>query len=146
MSKTWKITIIAFLGILTTAGYVYYQYNRKNSGIENQDPDYTVSVNEILNEFSSEQTLSQEKYIGKIVLVSGTLKSLEIDEQGNSIIVLGEEGSLSALRCSMDNTFSEKSIKEQKNLKLKGICTGYIPDDMGLGSDLILNKGVIIKN
>jgi hypothetical protein len=90
--------------------------------------------------------LAEKKYIGKIVLVSGSLKSVENDGQGNSIIVLGEEGSHSALRCSMDSTFSEKSIKNKKKLQLKGICTGYNPDDMGLGSDVILNKGLLINN
>jgi hypothetical protein len=58
--------------------------------------------------------------------------------------VLGEAGSMSSVRCSIDSTHSEEAAKVQKgqSLSVKGICSGFMSDEM-LGSDVQLDRCVI---
>lgn len=47
----------------------------------------------------------------------------------------------------MDNSVSldVKSLLVGTRVELRGECTGFNPDDLGLGADVVLNRSVIIK-
>ena len=88
------------------------------------------------------------KYGGKIIQVAGLVKKVDKDEQGNFTVVIGDNSSLSSVRCSIDSLFSKDVTALQLNAPafLKGVCTGFNADEMGLGSDVILNRCVIVKD
>jgi len=54
---------------------------------------------------------------------------------------------MSSVRCSIDSLFTSEASKHNiaESIKLKGICTGFNSDEMGLGSDIIMNRCVILK-
>ena len=71
---------------------------------------------------------------------------MEKDESGHYTLILGEEGSMSSVRCSMDSTHQQAADELQINTEviIKGACTGFNADQL-LGSDVILNRCVIVK-
>lgn len=137
--------VIAAVGI---AAYINHEYNRTNEMSEDLKADYYTNVNDLIREFEQDNIAASKKYVGKILEMNGLMLALEDDQNGNFTTILGSDSILSKVRCSMDssaNITELKSINNNQNLTIKGICTGYNPDDMGLGADIILNKCLIIK-
>lgn len=146
----FKKIIIGVIVLVVGIGAWYYvnsEINRKSPSMLSQDEDFETSSIKILDEYTTDQLKADKKYLGKIILLSGKLKSVETDEKGFHTIVLGDSTSMSSVRCSMDKAIdiNKSSLLEGKEIVLKGECTGYNPDDMGLGADIIINRCVIIN-
>lgn len=145
-----SLRILVLLVVMATSGLIYglYEFNRKPASLQTSREDYTISAGELMQQFDQNQTGANTKYTGKTLLVSGLLRSIDTDSDGFATVVLSDEKeSLSSVRCSMDSSFKSEqlSIKTGAKLSIKGICTGYQPDDMGLGADIILNRCITIE-
>lgn len=141
------LLVVLILGI-GAAVYGYKEFNRKSESIANKTADFKVKPLDIISAFTADEKAATLKYGGKIIQVAGLVKKVDKDEQGNYTIVIGDNSSLSSVRCSIDSLFSKDVTALQLNAPafLKGICTGFNADEMGLGSDVILNKCVIVKD
>jgi hypothetical protein len=144
--KKW-IWLIILLVIAAAALYAYKEYNRGNPDMKNARADFILSSAQIVSEFESDDTTASKKYNGKTLELTGKIKSMEKDEDDHYTIVLGETGTPSSTRCSMDTTYNldASRLEEGSSITVRGVCTGYHKDEMGLGSDLILNRAVITK-
>lgn len=143
------IGIVLLLGILAII-YGYIEFNRKNSSISNEQPDYILNTNELLEAFNTNEEAATKKYNGKILQVTGMIKSAEKKPDNGLMIVLGDHSSSSSVQCSIDSSSvpeASKRISLNQVIHIKGICTGYLADDsgLGIGSDVILNRCVIVK-
>lgn len=150
MKKRKKIALtVSILIAVIAAGaiYAYKEYNRKNKDLSEAAADYTVIATEIINEFSQEEKKASVKYNGKVLSVTGTIKLIDKDEKGYYTVAIGDTASLNAVRCSIDSihTMEATALKQGISVSVKGICTGYNADEMGLGSDIILNRSLIEK-
>jgi hypothetical protein len=149
MAKRKTIILLVIL-IIGCGGILYAvkEYNRKPAGVENSKPAYTLTAHEFIREYSTLQEAANHKYLGQTIIVHGRVNAIDRSNPNHVAIVLGESGSSSGIRCNMDSTSlnSTATIKEQDSIAIKGICTGYIPDDMGLGADIILTKSIISTN
>lgn len=147
MNRKMIIWLIVLLVVLIGAIYGYKEFNRTNPDLKKVSADYRVEALSFLNEFEKNDTLTGRKYNGKVVEVKGNVKNIEKDEMGYSTILLGDTNSLSAIRCSMDSVYQTDaaSVTNGTSLIIRGICTGYNADELGLGADVILNRCVIVK-
>lgn len=127
--------------------YVGSEINRKSPSMLSISEDFETSSVKILNEYNEDQSKADKKYLGKIILLSGNIKSIETDEKGFHTMVLGDSTSMSSVRCSMDNAIAinKSTLLAGTEVVLKGELTGYNPDEMGLGADIVLNRCVIIN-
>ena len=132
---------------LVTVGalYAYKEYNRKNISLHEVAPNFTLKSSELLSQFSKEEKKATATYIGKTLLVSGSVKTVDKDEKGFYTIILEDPGTTAAVRCSLDSIEGSHAagIQQNSTIQIKGICTGFNADELGLGSDLILNRCVI---
>lgn len=144
--KKLKRILIAGLIVAAIAGlYAYKEFNRKNKSLHDIQAVANMQAAEITTQFNSNEKKATAAYAGKAVLVSGIIKTIDKDEKGFYTIVLGNENSMSSVRCSIDSTESSLAANEKPGslVKVKGICTGYVADELGLGSDVIFNRCVI---
>ena len=140
---------ITFVIVVTAIGYyAYYEFNRTNDSLKNKQPAYVVSPSMIIDEFSKNSTAALQKYVDKVIEVEGQVKNIETTEKNDVTIVLGEENNMSSLRFSLDSNETKEAniIKINAKVRLKGMCTGYNADEMGLGSDILLNRAIIVTN
>lgn len=139
--------IVLFLGALT-AFYSYKEFNRKNESLITSTADFKLKSKDIIDSFSSDEKSSNQKFGGKVIQVIGYIKDIVKDEQGLYTVIIGDRSSLSSVRCSIDSSFSNQAahLKVNTLTVVKGICTGYNADEMGLGSDVILNRCVVLNN
>lgn len=147
IKKNYKVTLgILVIILLGLATYMYREYNRTNTLSEDVSADYKLNATDLIKEFENDLNKTSQKYVGKIIEVDGSMLDIEDDHSGNFILILGNDSILSKIRCSMDSTVNIEQLKSHtKNQKItvKGICSGYNPDDMGLGADVLLNKCLI---
>lgn len=138
--------------LLITIGIGVWQglkeFNRTNTDIVNVKADVKISATDLIHAYETNDSLSNQKYLGKIIEVNGSIKKVEKDGSGGYVVVLGDTASLSSVRCALDSTHNQDAAALQSGSSaiVRGICSGFNKDDMGLGSDVILNRGAIIKN
>ncbi len=135
------VTVIAAAASL----YGYREFNRKNKNLHDVEATANLKSADIITQFANDEKKAMTAYSGKAVAVFGTVKKIDKDEKGFYTIVLGDNESMSSVRCSIDSTESSQAATIQSNstIGIKGICTGYNADEMGLGADVILNRCVI---
>ena len=144
---TKKKIFIGFAIIAMTAGlYGYQEYTRKNENLSYVKANFQIQANALIKEFEENEKKANEKFLDKIIAVSGTIRDVIKDDKGYYSIVLGGDKKMSSVRCSMDSIQDDIALLKQGNIiRIKGVCTGFNADEL-LGSDIILNRCVIQKN
>jgi hypothetical protein len=139
----WLIILLVAAGV---GWYAYKEYTRPNKDFLYAKPDYILSASSLINEYESNDSSANKKYNGQIVEIDGLVKKVEKDEKGFYTLILGDSSSLSSVRCSMDTTHQQDAaiLAPGSSAVVRGACTGFNSDEMGLGSDVILNRCAII--
>ena len=147
--KKIVVYIIILLIIMTTAGglYFYKEYNRKNEDTFRLKADYRVTADSIIKEFETNESSAGKKYSDKIIVANGIVKDIIKDDRGFYAVMLGDETSMSSVKCSMDSIHHVEAARLQKGVytSIKGVCAGFNADEL-LGSDVVLVRCVIDKN
>ncbi len=146
MKKKTIIISVILLALLVGGWYGYNEYTRKVKSLDKVKADYSMNDLELIRAFEQNESSSNDKYLGKIISVTGNLKKVESNDVGNLFLVLGKEGSLSTVRCSMDSSLQDEArmLKPGNSVTVKGACTGFTSDEL-LGSDVILNRCVLVN-
>lgn len=119
--------------ILGIGFYAYYEYNRGPASLDGKRSDMALSAKELLNDFQNDEQSANEKYLDKVILVSGTIAELKKEETPPSVIL--ETGdALSRVVCEMERLPNSLSLGESISIKAK--CTGFL-------MDVVLVQGVI---
>jgi energy-coupling factor transporter transmembrane protein EcfT len=142
----WRVVIVI---ILVTAFGVWKglkEYNRTNEDLSTVKADIKISTVDLIHDYEANDSAADQKYLGKVIEINGSIKKIEADEKGYYTVVLGDTTTLSSVRCSMDTVHNKDAalLITGSSAILKGACTGFNKDEMGLGSDVILNRCVII--
>jgi putative nucleic acid binding protein len=147
MSPKKTILIIVVLALAIAGWFGWKEYSRTNRDLEKATPDFVVTASEFIREFEASDSVATKKYNGKIIEVTGNVKTVEKDEKEFYTIVIGDSTNLSAVRCSMDTAHNADAagLTPGSSVRVRGICTGFNNDDLGLGSDVILVRCAIIK-
>ncbi|MEI8074904.1 MAG: hypothetical protein WCH78_09150 [Bacteroidota bacterium] len=142
-----RISVIGLLLVIGIGLYAYKEYNRKNIDLTDAKPAFVISQTDLVNEFAKDQNTSNKKYLGKLIELSGNIKKIDTDANGFHTVILGTDSNMNSVRCSIDSSFNNKvhDLTIGSSITIKGICTGYNADDLGLGSDVILNRSIAIK-
>lgn len=139
MKKFFIISLIVLMAGTLAAVFIYTRiYNKPHADIFRMKADYSVSAEAILGEFQTNETAANKKYLDKVVQVEGKIRGIDTAD-GVSVIVLGKDGAISSVRCNMDPAENKRviSLKKGQDLKLKGMCTGFL-------LDVILVRAVIV--
>lgn len=143
-----SIIVLAVLLILVIAAIVVYrEYNRENADMINTDADAHVQASQLIAAFEKNDSVANLDYRNKILIVSGTVRSLDTSSDHHTI-VLGDSSSMSSVRCLLDT----KHIQTAEGLtigtivRIKGAITGFKKDELGIGSDVELNRCVVVRS
>ncbi|MBL7743035.1 MAG: hypothetical protein JNN00_06110 [Chitinophagaceae bacterium] len=141
---------IIWLIILLSAGagtwYGYKEYNRTNKDYKNVKPDFTLSASALIQAYEKDDPGASLRYNGKSLEITGTVKAFEKDEKDFYTVVLSDSTGLSSVRCSMDTIHSTDAaiLTAGSAVTIRGACAGFNKDEMGIGSDVIMNYCVVI--
>lgn len=146
MSKKTITSVLITVLILLVLGavYVYREFNRKAPDTADLTPAYELTGTQLLEAFQQDEKKANTLYLGKVLAVTGMIKSKSSDSAGVQTLVIGDTASLSSVRCIMNGVTGSVTgpLTAGSVVTIKGICTGYNADDMGLGADVLLNRCV----
>jgi tRNA_anti-like len=150
VKKRKFIRLVIILIILDIAFGVWQglsEYKRTNKDISTVKADVKIVATDLIHQFEISDSTANEKYRGKVVEVTGIVKDVQKDDSGYYTVVLGDTATMSAVRCAMDtiHQLDAASVAPNSSAIVRGNCTGFRKDEMGLGSDVILNRCVIVK-
>ncbi len=147
MNRKKIILLLFLLAAVAAAWYGYKEYTRTNKNLASAKADFVLVATDLIKEYESNDSLSAKKYNGKILELTGQVKAVEKDDKGYFTIVIGDNNSMSAIRCAIDSLHKDRvtGLINQSSVTIRGACTGYNKDEMGLGSDIILNRCVVIN-
>lgn len=119
-----RLLIIAGLLAAIGAGYGLYQFNRTSNSTIRQKPEYILKASELSTAFANDEAMANEKYLGKVIQVEGTLLGKETGE----FWVLTLEGiGLVNIRAEL-LTGRQPELKTGETVKVKGVCSGSLLD------------------
>lgn len=147
MNRKKIILLTLLLAAVAAAWYGYKEYTRTHKDLAAAKADFVLAATDLIKEYESNDAASAEKYNGKILEVNGQVKAVEKDDKGYYTVVIGDNTGMSSVRCAIDSLHQDKAtgLINQSSVTVRGACTGYNKDEMGLGSDIILNRCAVIN-
>jgi|WetSurMetagenome_2_1015567.scaffolds.fasta_scaffold129627_2 hypothetical protein len=131
--KVWYI--LAFLILAFMAAFVAWKYTFKKSetSMASRKTDITIEAALLLQAFETNEDSANARFLDKIVVVTGIVKSVTQDSLGYSVYLKDSDAG-SGVMCSFDNAaFDPALVKSGSKASIKGLCTGYL-------MDVVLNK------
>ena len=127
------LAILALIG----AGIGYYMYNKPVESLKHKKADVSTSADQLLTEYEADEKTANEKYLGKVVEVNGRITGIT-NEEGKNKVILETSSPMASVICEMEESMNMSDLKAGDNVKVKGMCTGYL-------SDVILVQSSVIK-
>lgn len=123
---------LILIGFVVGMSIAIYMFNKPKRNIAKTKPEYIVSADQLLTEYSKNEQAANAKYLsesgGKVIQVSGIIA--EIDQQGDTALNISLKGQSDSKRinCSMEKTNipGATSLKAGEKVAIKGECTGYL--------------------
>lgn len=149
MSKQKKIirgVVVLFVIAALGGWYAYSEYNRPLESMASAQSEVSIKAVELIAEFEKNEAASGQRFTDKVIEVEGTLKEATADDNGLYTLSLGDEASMSSVRCSVDSAFTTAAalLNKGATVKIKGVCSGFTTDEL-LGSDVTLVRCAVIK-
>lgn len=129
MSKKIRyILIFLVLALIAAVAVWKYTFKESESNVSSRKTQVTINAPELLQAFETNEDSANLKYRDKIILVSGTVGSVTPDSLGYSVY-LREKDAISGIICSFDKaSFDSVKVKPGAQIRVKGICMGYLMD------------------
>jgi tRNA_anti-like len=150
--KKKKIILIAVVALIliSIAAFIGYKlFNKDTKRLDGSKADLTITATDLVKKFETDEAAANKEFLGKkldyIITVSGSVKEVIKDETGAYTVILGDSTTRSSVRCSIDSLQNQQaaSLQTGSNVSIKGAITGFMKDDLGIGSDVVLNRCVI---
>lgn len=135
-----KRIIYILLAIACAGGAIgYYLWNKPQKDMQAAKADMAMDAAALFNEFNTDETAANAKYLDKTVAVSGKVKESTKTEDGTVKVSL-ETGSEFGVFCELDplSQHARTEFPVGETVTFKGICTG-------LNFDVQLTRCVEVK-
>lgn len=128
------VLIIAIGGILGAL----YMYNLKPKDLKRVKPDFVITAVELTAAFNEDGKAATDKYVNKIIEVSGEISSVMPGEKGAVNIQLESGNNVTSVICTIQNAGNNKTFEPGKAITLRGVCSGFL-------MDVLLNNCVVVE-
>jgi hypothetical protein len=136
-----KILIVAVvLGGIIFGVYKYVMKPVPNTA--SLKAQVTCTVDGLVGELEAMDTTKLNSYTNKVIQITGLISKVQYDSSAVTYI-LGNQ-SPSEIICQMDARENAPTTA-QGSITVKGIATGYLLDDIGLGANMQLKNTVVVK-
>jgi len=129
IKKTFKKILIAGgLAAIIGVGIVLYIMFKPHRDVQATPADFNLTTTEIVVESLENSEIANGKYLSedgdsKIMAITGTVASINEDFEGNSVLLLKEEGDKAGVECTFTKKTNEhaKSVKVGEKVTIKGV-------------------------
>ena len=129
--------ILAIIIVVAIGGYYYVFIYAKNHHRNVQtETAITILADSLSSQFQADEKKANSLYLNKAIIVKGTVLSVEKNQQGQVMIMLGNAGSFSNVSVTLAANTTAPIITVGQTITIKGVCTGAL-------SDVVITDGVI---
>jgi len=129
--------ILAVIIVVAIGGYYYVFIYAKNHHRNVQtETAITILADSLSSQFQADEKKANSLYLNKAIIVKGTVLSVEKNQQGQVMIMLGNAGSFSNVSVTLAANTTAPIITVGQTITIKGVCTGAL-------SDVVITDGVI---
>jgi hypothetical protein len=145
MKKLLKIVIfLAVIGLVAAALVWKFYINKPHDDIDNATPAYSMTIDEIWKQYSTELKTADSLYTGKVIELTGNLSRIDKNDSLVSVIFVMAADSMfgdKTISCQMYKKHNDEAaaLTKDSKVKIKGFCTGYNDPDIKF------NKCSIVK-
>lgn len=131
-----KLLIVTAILILGAVIYGVIEFNRGEKVLSDVKSDITISANELLTAFQTDEATANTKYNDKVVEVSGEVQQSDLQD-GKTIVRLNAGDSMAGVTCELDDKATHKrtEFKQGEQVTFKCTCSGFL-------MDVVLNRCV----
>jgi hypothetical protein len=140
------LIVIALMVLGGAAALLVYKYvyNKPHPDYVEKKADLTIAAKRLWVDYSMNKDIADPKYTGKVIEVVGSIMRVETVDDLVIVVFAFKKGDFGdeGIRVTMLPAFHQaaKGINPFKNVKIKGLCTGYN------GQDVIMEDGSIVGN
>ena len=128
------VTFIALSAILAAI----YMYNLKHTDMAKAKPDFVISSSSLQKAFENDENSASQKYINKILEVSGKISSVKPADNNVVSISLTAESDFSSVICTFPAITDPSVFVTGNEITLRGECSGFL-------MDVLLNNCAIVR-
>lgn len=135
-----KENMLKALIILLNVALVIFEFGCAGQSVEQQMVDHHLQATQLYQDFNQDEAASNQKYVGKILEVIGTVNRVAPDGDEKVLLVLdtNADGEVHCqLNASAHTDLTKIPIGE--TIKVKGTCSGFL-------LDVMLDDCIIIKS
>jgi DNA/RNA endonuclease YhcR with UshA esterase domain len=126
MNQLKKIVLLLVVILLAVATYTwFFVWNKPQTNVAKADA-LKIEASALLNEYTTNEQTANQKYLEKILEVTGVVMSITKNAEGQTVVLLKTNDPVFGINCTMEE--KEVVLKEGDTVTLKGICTGYLTD------------------
>jgi len=131
--------VLAIIIVVAIGGYYYVFIYAKNHHRNIQtETAISITADSLSAQFQADEKKANALYLNKAIIVKGTVLSVEKNQQGQVMIMLGNAGAFSNVSVTMAANTTAPIITVGETVTIKGVCTGAL-------SDVVITDGAIIN-
>jgi hypothetical protein len=114
--------------LLCLAGWGIYKVLKPHRNAASEQTEATISASELYGEFQKGENLANQKWVGKVIEVTGRIAS--VTDAGNYVsvnLLATAEGNINCSVLKKDLNPGDKLLKGD-SIDIKGKCTGFLMD------------------
>ena len=142
MSKRTKKIILLIIAALVVCAAImgYMLWNKPHRDVKDADA-IAINAAALYDSFVKDSASSKNLYVDKVVEIMGEVVKTSVNQQDQQLIFIRTNTSGAYINCTMEEKLP--AVKAGDNIKIKGICSGYISGDidMGLPGDVFIIRG-----
>lgn len=114
---------------------IYYKPHRS---VKKEEAAFKLSVTQLVEAFSQDETQANSLYLGKVLEVEGTLKEIMLNDS-TMVLLLGDSTQGTGVSCYFQKDQRDKytTLKRGEPVSVKGICNGML-------LDVVLDKCIML--
>lgn len=134
----WLFIAILAVGLIAATSAWLFVFKKSDLSVASRAIEVEITVNELVSQFESNENLANSEFLDKVILVVGSVESVNEDSLGISIY-LKEPDDLAGVLCNFSSGVVDiNTISKGETLKVKGLCSGYL-------MDVVLNKCSVVE-
>ena len=138
-----SLLLLSILIVLAIGGVIGYKMWNKPFKDPLQGDAITVTAVQLFNDFTTNETAAQKKYVpqklgDKKVQVSGVIREIGKNDDGGTFYTLNTTDEMFGVKCVMDTGEEIANSKVGDNITVRGFCDGY-------NMDVIVNRCKPVK-
>ncbi|HRH59271.1 MAG TPA: hypothetical protein PL045_01810 [Chitinophagaceae bacterium] len=134
--KLKKILLVAGVIFLLGASYALYVWYKPARDVSDETA-IKISAVAIFDSFTLNENNANKLYLDKAIQVTGVVSEVKKNQSGETVILLKTNDPIFGVNCTCKD--DPGAIENGATIHFKGICTGF-------NSDVVINRGVVIKN